>query len=54
MEIHCKIEHHIPQSQNLAHAVWRVETLKHGVMEFKFLNDATGWVEENYFNGSDD
>ena len=62
MEIHCKIEHCIPQSQNLAHAVWRIDTSKHGEMEFKTLDDVVGWINDNYFtdefsaisDGSDD
>ena len=49
-ETHLKMEHVVPESQNLAYAVWRVETVPHGVMEFKSFRDVIDWVNNVYFD----
>lgn len=53
METHCRIEHCIPSNRGRrttwAYAVWKVDTSKHGEMEFETLDDAVRWINDNYF-----
>jgi len=44
------IEHIIPDSENLAHALWRVEGKRMPPMEFNYLKEAVEWVNQNYFD----